>query len=87
MLPTEPKVGGFSAILISGIGSILKVERRATRIPALVLAIVATLDDEMPTVRVLPVTIRHRPIRAMRSKSRPPRNDALDWLTSDHGSS
>lgn len=48
---------GFFATPISGIGNISKaVEEGDKDRPALVLAIVARLEDGTPTVRVLPIT-------------------------------
>lgn len=52
---------------------------------ALVLAIVATLDDGTPAVRVLPVTHSPRPIRKMLLKSRPPPSAASGSMTNASG--
>ncbi|CDM60573.1 MULTISPECIES: mRNA interferase PemK [Rhizobium] len=57
MLPTEPKVGWvFSYSYLSHWQHLEGREEGDKDRPALVLAIVATLDDGTPVVRVLPIT-------------------------------
>ena len=57
MLPTEPKVGWFFRYSYLWYWQHLEGREEGDKDrPVLVLAIVAALDDEMQTVRVLPVT-------------------------------
>ncbi len=86
MLPTEPKLGWLFRYSYLWHWQHLEGREEGDKDrPVLVLAIVATLDDGTPAVRVLPVRIRRHPIRKTRLKSRLPPNGAWDLTTSARG--
>jgi hypothetical protein len=86
MLPTEPKVGWLFRYLYLWHWQFLEGREEGDKDrPALVLAIVARLDDGTPAVRVLPITHTHHPTLRTQSKSRRQPNSAWASMTTAPG--
>lgn len=86
MLPTEPKIGWVFRYSYLWHWQFIEGREEGDKDrPALVLAIVAHLDDGTPAVRVLPITHSRLTIRTRRSKSRRRPNGAWGSTTSARG--